>query len=424
MARLVNTGRVMPTVRDFEREQITDGTRRVLCAFASGDSNRPLPTTAVDWAEVVDAIRRNGLIGLAHRHLEAQQDADVPDQVRDVIKRARIAAVFAMADRYKKVRQVVDGLHAAGLDFMVVKGPAVAHCAYPDSSARGFGDLDIVVHERDRMRTHHALELLGFSEIDGQHQPPPRLFPNAVTYELRYHHPTWNMLVEVHFEDLLNAGLRSRGFERVWESAEKVEAAGTSFKVMCLEDQLVHLCAHAHFHGYTRLIWFSDLAFIVREHGSDLNWNRVVETVRVEQCAVPVYFTLRFLEQICGVRVPAEVLAAVRPDVLRRWFHECYQPEANVVSLQPMPRPDFSFYFQPLLKRLLPDLLVMGRRREKLACLWRVIVPPPAWLRYYYRLPAGATVAPHYVLHPLKLGYHYLEEVLAAVRCRAKMVQR
>jgi hypothetical protein len=60
---------------------------------------------------------------------------------------------------------------------------------------------------------------------------------------------------------------------------------------------------------------------------------------------------------------------------------------------------------------MLPDLLVMGRRGEKLRLLVRLLVPPRAWLRYYYHLDDAQPIAPHYLLHPLKLTCHYLAEI-------------
>jgi hypothetical protein len=106
------------------------------------------------------------------------------------------------------------------------------------------------------------------------------------------------------------------------------------------------------------------------------------------------------------------VLAALRPDRFRRWFHERYLPKEKVLSLQPMWRPDFSFYFTPFLKRLLPDLLVMGRRSEKLHYLLRLLAPPRDWLAYYYSLDGATPVWTHYLLHPLKLACHLVEEIL------------
>jgi hypothetical protein len=74
-----------------------------------------------------------------------------------------------------------------------------------------------------------------------------------------------------------------------------------------------------------------------------------------------------------------------------------------------------SFYFTPLFKRLLPDLLVMGRREDKLRYLLRLLLPPQAWLQDYYQLSDTPKIAVHYLLHPLKLTYHYLVEVATAV---------
>jgi hypothetical protein len=186
-------------------------------------------------------------------------------------------------------------------------------------------------------------------------------------------------------------------------------------KALSLEDQLIALSAHVHYHGYTRLNWLSDIAFIVRDHADELDWERLIETVRVEEVQVPVYYTLHFLERLLGVAAPEPVLARLRPDRLRRWLHERYLPEQKVVSLAPMARPDFSFYFLPLFKRLLPDLLVMGRRAEKLYYLARLFTPSRAWLRHYYQVDDGRTIAQHYVLHPLKLAGHYVASVATAL---------
>jgi hypothetical protein len=146
----------------------------------------------------------------------------------------------------------------------------------------------------------------------------------------------------------------------------------------------------------------SDIGFIVRDHGPQLEWEQLLETVRVEEMQVPVYYTLHFLEKLLGIGAPEWVMRRLRPDGFRRWLHERYMPEEDVVSLQPMPRPDFSFYFLPLFKRLVPDLLVMGRRADKLRYLLRLLAPPPAWLREYYDLKLQDNLAPHYVLHCIR----------------------
>ena len=263
--------------------------------------------------------------------------------------------------------------------------------------------------------THRLLVEVGFRTEEGLPQPLPKLVPQAVLYELKYWHQETGLLVEVHYDDLLNAGLASRDVEGFWQRAILVDVEGVPVKALSLEDQLIHLCAHAHYHGYTRLNCFSDIAFIVRDRGAQVNWERLLETVRIEEAQVGMYYTSCFLDKLLGVKVPENVLTELRPDRFRRWWHERYLPEEKVLSLQPMWRPDFSFYFRPLFKRLLPDLLVMGRRGDKLRYLLRLLLPPWAWLQHYYRLNDTKEVAMHYLLHPLKLTYHYLAEVMTAV---------
>jgi hypothetical protein len=399
----------------YERVPLSPATRALLCTFAAGDLQRPLPCVDADWAEVFQGVCRNGLLGLTYRYLHQGLSRDYPPAAfRDAIQQARYREAVGVALLYRGIRTVLTQFTAAGLDFLVLKGPALAQQVYPHPSLRTFSDLDLMVHERDLWAIQRALLEAGFIAEDGDALFRPKLVPQATIYELKYWHPTLQLRVEVHADDLLNAGLASRDLAGFWARVDSIALQGVPVKVLSLEDQLIHLCAHLHYHGYVRLNWFADLAFLVRDQAARLDWEQILATVRREEAQVAVYYSLHFLQQVLGVDPPAPALAALRPDRFRRWWHERYLPERRVLSLAPMPRPDFSFYFVPLLKRLLPDLLVMGRRREKLRYLLHVLLPPPAWLRAYYRIADARPVAPHYLLHPLKLLVHYLAEVASA----------
>jgi hypothetical protein len=404
-------------MNSHERVPISDATRTLLCDFAAGDVKRPLHRSDADWEEVFQGVCRNGLLGLTHRYLKQWEPQDYPPpEFRRRVQRAYRTSAIHMALMYRNIGKVLAQLAESGVDYMVVKGPALAHTVYPDPALRAFNDLDLVVRERDWAAMHRLLVKMGFEPEVDLPQPPPKLVPQAVLYELKYRHQEYNwFLVEVHYDDLLNAGLASRDVEGFWQRAMPVDVEGMPIKVLSLEDQLIHLCAHAHYHGYGRLNCFSDIAFIIRDYAAQINWERLLETVRIEEAQVGVYYTLYFLDKLLGVKVPEGMLNALRPDRFRRWWHERYLPEERVLSLQPMWRPDFSFYFVPLLKRLLPDLLVMGRRGDKLRYLLRLLLPPWAWLQHYYQLDDTKKVAMHYLLHPLKLMVHYLAEVVTTL---------
>lgn len=60
---------------------------------------------------------------------------------------------------------------AGGIEFMVVKGPAVAHLDEVDPSLRSFADLDLLIHERDMDRAIAALVEHGAARRIPQQRP-------------------------------------------------------------------------------------------------------------------------------------------------------------------------------------------------------------------------------------------------------------
>jgi hypothetical protein len=402
----------------FQREPTSPAVRTWLCLIASGDPSRPWPNVEPGWDELFRAVCRNGLVGLARRHLAAapRAGASPPESFGRAIEQADAINRLRLAVMYRRIERVLGALASAGVSCILLKGPALAYTVYPDPMLRSFTDLDVLARNGDWTTVHRCMQRLGFTPERDAASPPPAVLRRTAVHEFKYVHEAQDFGVDVHYDDILNTGLTPRDVEGFWRRAVTASIQGRPVRVLSPEDQLIQLCAHVHFHGYTRLNWLSDVAFLVRGSPKPLAWDRVVETVRTEEAQVPVYYTLRLVERLLGVPTPVAVLEATRPDRLRRWWHERYLPENRLLSLEPMPRPDFSFYFRPLFKRLLPDLLVMGRRRDKLAYLARLAVPPAAWLRYYYGLRDDQGLLRHYVLHPVKLTWQYLRSVVGSLR--------
>jgi hypothetical protein len=288
-----------------ERTPLSEPARALVCHVAAGDPARPTPAVSPDWEEVFRALCHHGLIGLADRWLAGcAADDSPPADFRRWVRQAHLISTLGMARLRARIAPVLAHLSAAGLDLLVLKGPAVAHAVYADPALRSFTDLDIMVRERDWEEVHRLLTALGFEQAEGWPTPPPKPHPRAVVYETTYRSPDRGLLVEVHYDDLLNAGLRSRDIEGFWRRAARIDAGGMPIRTLALEDHLVHLCAHAHFHGYSRVNWFTDLAMLVRDHAAHLDWQGIIRTVRREEAEVPVYYSLIFLERLLGVAAP------------------------------------------------------------------------------------------------------------------------
>jgi hypothetical protein len=401
----------------YERRRLSPNALTLLCDFAAGDPSRPLHRLDADWDEVYVAIDENGLVGLTYHYLIEHPSAEYPPpSFQNQIVGAHKVIALRMALMYRYVKPVLQALNASRIPYLVVKGPTIAQAAYPDPLYRIFNDLDLIVHEQDWSPIDRLLVSQDYEQDEGLPDPPAKLVPKGIIQETGYDHRETGMRVEVHYDDILNAGLASRDIEGFWARSAFASVQGVPCRILSLEDQIVHLCAHAHFHGYSRLNWLSDLALLIGRRDTEINWRRLIGIVETEEAQVQVYYTLSLLERLLGVRIPSFVLQQLRPDAFRRWVHDQLAPPGKILSLEPFPYPYFSFYFVPVYRRLIPDLLVSGRRKEKLSYLLHLLAPSRAWLKYYYHLENTRWLWLHSILHPLRLLGVFIRETCDVVR--------
>jgi hypothetical protein len=400
---------------------IGDATRTWLLYLALADPQRPPPAARPDWDELFREICRNHLVGIAHLALtRGPAGRAVPPTLIEWVRDAHRASTLHMLVLSEMIREILTRFDAAGIEWLLLKGPALAHILYPEPSLRTFNDLDVVVHEGEWEAVYRVLGELDYRPVRPYPVPPPRLVPAAALYHAQYRHRESDMFVEVHVDDLLHTGLACRDLEGVWARSIAVPTAHGPLRVLGHEDQLITLAIHAHYHGLERLNWLTDLVLLLRDHGDRLDWQRVLASVRREEVQVGVYYGLWYVAQLTGVAPPGGVLEALRPGPVRRWLHERMMPGADVLSLQPMWRPMFSFYPTPLFGRLLPDLMVMGRRADKVRYLMRMVVPPKAWLLHYYGLEPSRWTWVHRLVHPFRLAYRLVAEVVTPARFRLR----
>jgi len=118
---------------------------------------------------------------------------------------------------------------------------------------------------------------------------------------------------------VFHAGTRraeSGGFEtsggRVLGAA-RVPFPATDFSSFLLQAQasgamLIHLAAHAAYHGCDRLIWLYDIRQLVATHAGEIDWELVVDRSRAWGLALPVLTVLKEVRRRLGPVCPAKAL--------------------------------------------------------------------------------------------------------------------
>jgi hypothetical protein len=154
-----------------------------------------------------------------------------------------------------KVVGLVIEFAKAGIDVLVLKGPALGLMAYDDPSLRGFADADLLVRKSDLPLAVDTLLALGF-------RPD---YDRANEYELisRQHALEFSRegnKVELHWA-LLSRHLRCDiDVDELWREARSVECAGQEIRVIAPEHLFLFICAHGAKHEWERLRWICDVA--------------------------------------------------------------------------------------------------------------------------------------------------------------------
>lgn len=141
--------------------------------------------------------------------------------------RAQLSALYGLTvDR--ATAEVVAALDAEGIRALLIKGPALTRWLYPESSSRGYRDIDLMVAPATRARAEGVLERLGFEPSDAELTEAERAELEAER-EIAGHARTWTRegaSVDLHHTIVgLNAS-PSAVWEALAAGSESVPIAG------------------------------------------------------------------------------------------------------------------------------------------------------------------------------------------------------
>lgn len=228
------------------------------------------------------------------------------------LQRLAMVSEFRMMHLEQRLAVSLDALSAAGIDVMLLKGAALAITVYGSFARRPMVDVDILVHEDEAFRAREVL--LGEGWISTETE-------ELESFYRRHHHlPTLVDGRGMETELELHTGLFFEGnpfdfpMSDLWKRAVPVSSRGSRVFVPSQQDQLLHLCLHfAWSHMMASGAWrtFRDLRALIATREPD--WDAFVALAKKSRGASCCYWTLRLAHDLVDVRVPEEVLRALRP---------------------------------------------------------------------------------------------------------------
>jgi Uncharacterised nucleotidyltransferase len=264
---------------------------------------------SVDWSRLLDLAEEHGVVGHLAARLCPRGEELVPEEIRQTLLERHRAQVFSTLRMTAELFQLLNLFASKEVAAVVVKGPALAVQAYGDPSMRSYGDLDLLVRQRDIRNATELLQTASYrptvsvGAIDAGKIPGQYLFSK----------PGDKLLVELHSDFTLRYFPRRLPLEKFFARRILICLDAHEIPALSVEDELVYICIHGTKHFWERLIWIADVAALVTRQSS-IDWPGVRETAKEVGAQRMLHTGLRLASDVLHARLPDSVLAAVQGD--------------------------------------------------------------------------------------------------------------
>ena len=281
------------------------------CASPACDPHRLADLfRSLDWSRLLLLAEQHGVVG----HLVVQmgtsgEDDVVPAEIRATYVERHRAQIFSTLRLTAELFHVLARFAAQGIAALAVKGPVLAMHAYGDPTMRSYGDLDLLVRQRDILHATECLQAANFeptvsvTAIQAAKIPGQYLFakPNA------------NLIVELHNEFTLRYFPRRLPLERLFARSILVSVDGRDVPALSVEDELVYICVHGATHFWDRLGWIADVAALIARQ-TNINWENVDAMAKEVGAERMLHLGLYLASDLLHIHLPDAVLKDVRGD--------------------------------------------------------------------------------------------------------------
>ena len=280
------------------------------CASPSCDPQRLSGLLhSVDSPRLIILGQEHGAIGHLASGLSSLGQTAVPPEIKLALLDRQRAQNFLTLRLTAELFRLLEQFTAKNISALTVKGPVLAMQAYGDPAMRSYGDLDLLVRQRDIRRATEAMLASGYqprislSEIDAGKIPGQYLF----------YKPDSNLIVELHNDFTLRYFPRRLPIEACFARQIRVHLDNHEVPTLAVEDELVLVCIHGAKHFWERLSWIADVAALVtRQTGID--WDRALESARAVRAEHLLHTGLRLAADLLHARLPEEISARAQSD--------------------------------------------------------------------------------------------------------------
>ena len=279
------------------------------CASPARDAPRLSSALAkVDWERLLLLAEAHGV--LAHvAACASDARAAIPQEVRQELQERQRTQNFQTLRLTAELFRILEFFGEAKIPSLVIKGPVLAMQAYGDPAMRGYGDLDLLVRQRDIRRATEVMLEAGFEAA----VPLRAIDAGKIPGQYLFSKPDSKLLVELHNDLTLRYFPRPLPIEDFFSRHVRVQLDAHEAPAPAVEDELVLICIHGAKHFWERLIWIADVAALVMRQ-TEMDWERAEASASAVRAGHLLDMGLRLATELLKARLPENVQSRVQED--------------------------------------------------------------------------------------------------------------
>ena len=261
-----------------------------------------------DWRCFYELASEHGLLGLVTRCLLEHCQSEIPVETSDALRSWRRSHALFTLNLAAEMFRLFDRFRGLGIEAAVIKGPVLSLRCFGDPGLRQYGDLDLIVRDKDISRVTELMIDLGYEAA----VPPAAIQARKIPGEYNFRLKSSQLLVEFHTERTFRYHPRRLALDNLFQRHTAAEFDGRRIPALSLEDELVLICIHGAKHFWERLGYIADVAaFFARQ---ELDWQKVESAAAEVGAERMLSVGLRLAQDVLGVELPERVRAATQSD--------------------------------------------------------------------------------------------------------------
>ncbi|MBU0961721.1 MAG: nucleotidyltransferase family protein [Proteobacteria bacterium] len=378
----------------------------LLCArinLNSSQKNRvqQIVTGQLDWSLLLRMATLHRLSLLLFRNLQLVVCNDIPEHVLEDLHQAAITASANNLLFTANLHKIIALFNSNTIQAIPFKGPALSQAAYANINLRWFGDLDILVEEKDAIKARNLLIANGYScrtQITGSTEAAFITKENCFAMV----NTSNNIYIDLHWEMTGRYSLVPLYLEDIIERATTIKLAVWQFPTLSVEDNIVFLCIHSSKHCWQPLEGINCISELIR-NTEKINWLKVFEQSRHLRAHRIVLLGLLLCHLLFDLELPPLVMAELDDNKNLLTFGKKI---LHRLTLDPVmqEQDNYSCQFSTLhtcIRDSFPD-----RIKHLCRFLCRIFFRPTSKDRQAWPLPSSLTFL-YYFYRPLRLIWEW-----------------